>query len=213
MRKPEAGARVFILTGPSRAGKTTVCRAVAEAARLRGLTVAGVLTEDGPTESGVAGGGIMRQVVRDLRSDERRLLATAPGEGHGLSVDAAREGSSARPEASPREVPPGSFASHWVFEPEGVEFGRRALDAAAVAGCDLLVVDQIGPLELLDGGGWTDALDVVLAGRHRLALLVVNPRVIHEAEARLAGRPVETLLVDDSTREDLPSVLLAAFPA
>jgi len=100
-----------------------------------------------------------------------------------------------------------------VFEPEGVEFGRRALDAAAVAGCDLLVVDQIGPLELLDGGGWTDALDVVLAGRHRLALLVVNPRVIHEAEARLAGRPVETLLVDDSTREDLPSVLLAAFPA
>ncbi len=65
-------AQVLVITGPSRAGKTTVCRRVVEAARHRGLAIAGLLTEDGANELGGA-----LQIVRDLSSNRCYLLAKA----------------------------------------------------------------------------------------------------------------------------------------
>ena len=154
-------AEIVILTGPSRAGKTTVCRRVVGLARRRGLSVAGVLTEDdrGP-------GGVTLQIVRDLLSDDEHVLASARGDHSNDTTQPSGEGTSGP-----------SAASHlrWEFDSGGLAFGWRALCAAARLGCDLLVVDQIGPLELRDRQGWTGVHDILRTERYDLALVVVNP--------------------------------------
>ena len=91
--------RIVILTGPSRAGKTTVCHAVIAEAAARGLCVAGILTEDA-----TAGDGSRLQVAVDLRSGARRLLASARS--------AATAGLPAPGGASISGVP----ANGWEFE-------------------------------------------------------------------------------------------------
>ena len=190
-------AETVVLSGPSRAGKTTVCRAVIAATRLRDLTVGGVLSEDATDDRGAG-----LQIVCDLLSGERRLLARArPG------CDVA-----ARPDLREPSGPPDAFELRWEFDPQGVAFGRRALRAAATLGRDVLVVDQIGPLELRREGGWTCAFDLVREGRFDLALLVVNPRFVEELLTRL-GRPCRTLSVDRATRDELPAAIVSDYLA
>ncbi len=180
-----AGSRILVLTGPSRAGKTTVCRRVVAEARSRGLSVAGVLTEDGTTSDGAR-----LQYVLDLRTGRRRLLAVA------------RPGGS----SSPSGVP--DFG--WSFDEEGMAFGRLVLEACAGSGCDcdVLVIDQLGPLEVLEGRGWTVAFDLIGRGGYGLALAVVNPRVLDEVRSRLGD--CETIVVTSGDRDDLPAIICSA---
>ena len=193
-------ALVLVVTGPSRAGKTTVCRRVVEAAGRRRLSIAGLLTEDGTDEAGNA-----LQIVRDLSSNRCHLLAQArPGKDGaraGYAVDLLR-----RPESP---YPPDGYHLRWEFDAEGLEFGREALRVAGQKACDLLVVDQIGPLEMRHGGGWTCVFELVRAGRFGLALVVVNPAVVDEFVATL-DHPCRVLRVDEAGRSALPATIEAA---
>jgi nucleoside-triphosphatase THEP1 len=192
-------SRIVILTGPSRAGKTTVCRTVIAEADARGLGVAGALTTDG-----VADDGSRLQYVVDLRSGERRLLAAALGPSavpRGLEAPAGRE---------PLPALAGAPTGGWRFEEDGVAFGRAILEACVRAPCDLLVIDQIGPLELLEGRGWTVAFDVLARGRFGLALVVVNPRVIDLARQAIGA--CDVCAVDTAGRDVLPARLGALLP-
>ena len=149
-------AEIVVLTGPSRAGKTTVCRSVIAATRSRHLTVGGVLTQDATDDRGAG-----LQIVCDLLSGERRLLARAragrdaaarPGLSE-PSGPADPNGSSGSPTVSGPSGPPDASELRWEFDAQGVAFGRRALRAAATPGCDVLVVDQIGPLDCATSAG------------------------------------------------------------
>jgi hypothetical protein len=64
----------------------------------------------------------------------------------------------------------------WEFEREVFAFGERAI--AAGADGDLLVVDEIGPLELLGDRGWVGSLAVLRGGRYRGALVVCRPQLV-----------------------------------
>lgn len=46
----------------------------------------------------------------------------------------------------------------FYFDPEALEFGIELLNNAAKANAGLIVIDEIGPLEL-DGQGWAPAMD------------------------------------------------------
>lgn len=195
-------ARIVVITGPSRAGKTTVCRQVVEAARRRGLSVAGVLTEDGVD---AAGGAL--QIVRDLSSHECRLLARARRRDDPLAGPAS---DTRQPPRAPRPVD--AFRLRWEFDAQGLAFGDRVLAAAAEAACELLVVDQIGPLEMRHRGGWTGAFELLRAGRFDLALVVVNPIVVEQFVAVLE-RPCQVIHVDETVRDSLPAAIGSAHLA
>ncbi|MBU0494263.1 MAG: hypothetical protein KKA73_17120 [Chloroflexi bacterium] len=90
--------------------------------------------------------------VQDVRSGERRPLAetdTRPG--------AVRTG-------------------RYRFDPTALAWGADVL--ASATPCDVLIVDELGPLELERGQGWANALDVLRAGRFRLAVVVVRPALL-----------------------------------
>jgi len=55
----------------------------------------------------------------------------------------------------------------------GLEFGNSTLSTTATKSADLVIVDEFGPLEL-DGQGWRENVDLLLASSKALILLVVR---------------------------------------
>ncbi|MEW5869588.1 MAG: nucleoside-triphosphatase [Chloroflexota bacterium] len=158
--------QLWLITGERGAGKTLLCQRQAAQARLSGLDVAGVLSP-GVFE---AGEKIAIQ-VEDVRSGERRLLASraAPLEGR-CSLN-----QSPNPTRS-------SFDLGWSFDLQALEWGNTVLQQATP--CDVLIVDELGPLEFLQGQGWQAGLHAISGGAYRLALVVVRPSLLSQAQQR-----------------------------
>jgi nucleoside-triphosphatase THEP1 len=171
---------LVVLSGESDCGKTTLCAQVAGLAGAAGLDVAGLLS---PARR--AGGRKVGIDVQDLRSGRRRPLAEA------------RAGS--EPDAGPG-------TEGWRFDPEGLAWGAELLGRATP--CDVLVIDELGPLELLRGQGWRIGLDVLRAGGYRLALVVVRPALVGRFRAQVDGRELVTLAVTHLNQAFLAGQLL-----
>ena len=138
------GPRRWVVTGPRRAGKTSFCRHLAEQACSAGWDVAGVVSL--PYLEGARKTGIQ---ALDLRSGESRLLASnRPSTGAGLHF------------------------CNWHFCKAVLEWANGVLQNASP--CDLLIVDEIGALELKAGGGFTAALPILAVGRYRCAVAAVR---------------------------------------
>jgi nucleoside-triphosphatase len=154
-----------IITGSPGAGKTMVCRQVIGLARAWGLAAKGVLTPPRYRADGRKVG----IAVMDVHSGQSRALAVArPGQC----------GSACSPEVGPT-------TEGWQFYYAGLEWGAAVLASATPS--DVLVVDELGPLELLRGEGWTVALDVLQAGRYHLAVVVVRPSLVQHFLTWLAS--------------------------
>lgn len=79
----------------------------------------------------------------------------------------------------------------WWFDPKTLAWGNQVL--AAALPCDLLIVDEIGPLELERGQGWITALEVLASTDYRLALAVVRPEYCDAFRERWSGSKVLTI--------------------
>ena len=126
----------------------------------------------------------------DLSSLERWPLASAAGPLEGPSV--------------------GRFS----FSAQGIARALDVLERAAALEAALLVVDEIGPLELTGHEGFYPFLERARTADFPDLLLVVRPSLVDELRALLrsegAGRPpVFEATVD--TREALPARLLESF--
>lgn len=119
----------------------------------------------------------------DVATGEERTLATAGD--------------------SPRQVRWGRYG----FVRSSLEWGVRLL--ADATPCDLLVVDELGPLELEMGQGLVRALDVLTRGGFCLALVVVRPALLNKVEERLQGRELDIVEVTLSNRDQLPTQILS----
>jgi nucleoside-triphosphatase THEP1 len=67
-------------------------------------------------------------------------------------------------------------ASRWELEDAALEECSRILTSACPA--DLLVIDEVGPLELLHGRGMLAGVRHALTGHYEVALVVVRPDLI-----------------------------------
>jgi nucleoside-triphosphatase THEP1 len=77
--------------------------------------------------------------------------------------------------------------------------------------CDLLVVDEIGPLELERRGGWENAFDVLRGRDFALALVVVRPELVIKAQLRLPDCATVVLTVTRENRDQLPGTLMGVL--
>ncbi len=102
----------------------------------------------------------------------------------------------------------GATVGRYRFDEGLFSLAERAV--AQAVPCDLLLVDELGPLELEEGRGWARAIEVVAGGRFELALVVVRPELVESARGRFGGREVEAVRVSRENREGL-AVRLAGW--
>lgn len=154
MVKHDAEApQCWIVTGGRGAGKTTFCRHAAARAAAAGLDVAGLLAP-ARMEAGEKTGIF----VEDLRTGSRRLFA------------------------STRPLGAESFPmGRWHIDAQAIRWCDEVLRSAVP--CDLLVIDEIGPLELERQCGMTAWESALNSASYRAALAVVR----RELEARFCG--------------------------
>jgi nucleoside-triphosphatase THEP1 len=81
---------------------------------------------------------------------------------------------------------------------------RRAISQ----GCDLLIVDEIGPLELEQGRGLAPILSDLSAGGRPSLLLVVRPELAEQVQKRLPDIPFRTFTVTQKNRQSLPDAIV-----
>lgn len=172
-------AAITLLSGPSSSGKTLLCLRAVAAARAAGLSVRGVLT---PGHYAADGARVGIDLL-DPATGQRWPLAVRHEQDAGASSDAG-----ASLEAA------GSVATiHWRFAPDVLARGAALLVASGA--CDLLVIDEIGPLELQRNQGWVVALDVLRAAAYRRALVVIRPGLLEALLARLAPLPAHVIVL------------------
>jgi len=182
--------KTYIVTGSRGVGKSILCRRIAEVARDAGLRVAGILTEREsalPRSEQPGGGPGGDRYLVDLSTGDRTRFSRANPDGEAVA-DALTPG--------------------FRFDPGVFERGARAL--ADATPCDLLVIDELGPLELLGDRGWVDALEVLRRGEFGSALVVCRPGLLQALEQKLegarGGRPI-VVTVTEENRVDLVGVL------
>ena len=165
---------ILILSGWRGVGKTSVCEHIIFAARRASWDVAGLIS---PPD--LSSGEKRSILVQDLRTGERRKLARSSG-----SDDNTLD----------------SLTPAWVFDPGQLAWGDAVLRDAVP--CDLLVIDELGPLELLSDEGWQAGIEAIDSGNYRLALVVIRPELLEVACWRWPM--AETMILDSYA--DIPSV-------
>ena len=142
-------------------GKTTVCKQVAELAHGLGYDPAGVLTPVLLDEDGLP---VARHALM-VSDREQRLLACANGDLGG------------------------PWTGRYSFDAGVLSWVIARLRGAISRGCDLLIVDEIGPLELEQGRGLAPLLFDLSAEGLPPLLVVVRPELVGQLQERLPGIP------------------------
>ena len=141
-------AQVIVVTGQVGAGKTTWCRDLIAHVRQTGGGVAGLSSPGVFVDEHKVAINLL-----DIANDEQRRLADR------LAVP---------DDASPTR--------NWKFHAETLAWGDAVLRSVGI--CDLLVIDELGPLELLHNQGWQSALPLLKAGRYRVGCVVVRQSLL-----------------------------------
>lgn len=144
-----------------------------------GLRLAALWRERGGVPAGLltrtAGG---ERYLRDVATGAERLLAA---EGEAL--------------AGPRW---GRFS----FSQEALDWGNEAVRQAVNGPTDLVLLDEVGPLELVEGAGLLPALHLLLRSA-QAGLVVVRPALLDPLRALVGGRPVRVYEVTLENRDGL----------
>jgi len=88
----------------------------------------------------------------------------------------------------------------YSFSPEGIDFGIRAIENGAAS--DILIVDEIGRLEL-GGEGFVRSLELIRTGRVKNSILVIRKQLLSGFLTQIGDAPV-VFETTTSNRDRLP---------
>lgn len=146
--------QTWIITGSKGTGKTTFCQNLIQQYRNSPYTLGGVLSR-----AQIEGGEKTGILLQDLATDETKLLGSStPRVEYFLKVGC------------------------WYFNEEVLHWGNRCLHTAA--GHDIVIFDECGNLELVQGGGFSNGLDLIDQQCYKLGVVVVRPALLEIARQR-----------------------------
>lgn len=167
---------IILLTGELQSGKTNLCLDMYQLAQEARVRVGGILSP------AVFEGSRKTAIdALDLKSGNRKRLAELRT-NHQTDLETQR----------------------WSFYPEIVDWGNMLLKGAVP--CDLLMIDELGPLEFLRGEGWVNGFSVIENGDYLTALIVIRPSLIdHAARLWQVSRIIDLdqVTLDSSLRAEL----------
>jgi nucleoside-triphosphatase THEP1 len=108
----------------------------------------------------------------------------------------------------------GGTIGNYSFNPRVLSWASARIHTAVAAGCDLIVIDEIGPLELVHQDGLVAALDLLADLRavpH--ALVIVRHAYLDRLKQRLSRPDLSCFWVDEGRPEGLAYEIAAALEA
>ncbi len=148
---------LLLLVGDRHSGKTSACLWIAELMRARGVSVGGIVAPAIHHADRCVGYDVV-----DLSAGRSTRLATVDGPGI-------------------------EHVGRFHFLAEGLALGRTALESAAESPHRLVIVDEVGPLELA-GRGWAPYL-VRLTDRPGFTLFTVRRNHAGQVAERWSASP------------------------
>jgi nucleoside-triphosphatase THEP1 len=146
----------LIMSGDFETGKTRFSQQLAQGLQEAGWDIAGIVSP------AIFDDDIKTAIdAVDLRSGERRRLAERIQTGSLLD---------------------GPATSHWQFCQEVLDWCNGVLRSATP--CDLLVIDELGPLEFERGIGLMAGFEAIDEGRYLASVIVIRPTLLEQAKAR-----------------------------
>ncbi len=164
LSRPGEEPLLFLVTGSRGSGKTSWCLELMRQARAAGIEPVGLVSPavfDGDTKTGID--------LVCVASGERRRLAVKRPLADSTSPD------------SPG-CTPGLPELDWQFYPDVLAWGNQVLKTLPPG--ELLIVDELGPLEFLEQVGFTAGLEQIDQKYFRLTCAVVRPVLLPTALAR-----------------------------
>jgi nucleoside-triphosphatase THEP1 len=125
-------------------------------------------------------------------NDARDLLDAHNGDARRLTLES--------------DADPAVIQGCFRFDPQTLAWGNDVL--ARATPCHLLVVDELGPLEIEREEGLRRAFDALRGGDFALAIVVVRPELVVKAQVRLPTSATAVLTVTHHDRDDIPAMLL-----
>jgi nucleoside-triphosphatase THEP1 len=171
----------ILLTGKGGCGKTTACWKALPGLRSSGVKLAGFISP--PLLD--AGGKKTGIEMLNLATGEHHTFARIVGRDQNPDVGVYR------------------------LEGDAIEWARGVLASALFSDIDLLVIDEIGPLELQRGGGFAFALEP-LADPERIpnAIVIVRRELVNELAERLGRPDMVRVEVTEDGRGQTPAQLV-----
>lgn len=144
--------KLLIVTGEKGVGKSSFCMQLANTAQQHGLVVDGLVT------LGVIENGYKKALeLVNLRTKEERFLATSQVER------------------------PGELTTeNWQFDPLAFQWGNAILNHPPRG--HMLILDELGPLELERGTGLTIGIQLVSSRVYPLSVVVIRPSLLESAQ-------------------------------
>jgi nucleoside-triphosphatase THEP1 len=167
------GAKVILLTGARGSGKTTLLREFVEGCRKKSIPVAGILSPAVWIDSKRIGYDVL-----DIHSGERRSLCRIGPNGSGPKV--------------------GEFN----FLEDGIQFGNEILGSASPKVSALVIIDEIGPLEL-NGNVWASSVDQLMKQTVTPVLLVVREQLIEKVSSRWNFVPLAICKINENNSDEI----------
>lgn len=139
----------------------------------------------------------LAQAARDAGWQVAGLLSQPVFEGHqrtAIDAESLRSGEKRRLAVRSETPTPGSH--YWRFDDATIDWGNLVYQDSTP--CDLLVVDELGPLELDRGEGLQSALQAIDSKAYAIAVVVIRAELLGEALTRWG----DANLVEIDTPED-----------
>jgi nucleoside-triphosphatase THEP1 len=159
--------KLTLISGEIESGKTRFCRQVAGVLKELGWDVAGIVSP-----AVFKGGGKFAIDGLDLRSGERRRLADLTATGDPLQ---------------------GPQTKRWHFSMQALHWCNEVLQNATP--CDLLIIDELGPLEFDRGEGLLASFEANDSRQFKVSLTVVRTSLLEKARGRWPD--AEALIIND----------------
>jgi nucleoside-triphosphatase len=156
-------APICILSGDENVGKSTLCRRLIEYAKSRNILVSGISSE-------LEIVNFQRKAINsfDIKTGEKVNLAVyTPG------------WDKEKPERK------------WKFNRDAINWGNNVLRKSVPT--NLLMIDEIGYLELEKGEGWNECFNVLESNQYQLATVVIRPELLGLISQRYKKISVYTL--------------------
>ena len=95
---------------------------------------------------------------------------------------------------------------HFFFKPSGFIFGKCAINNALAAQADIMIIDEVGPLEM-EGKGWAESIEKILNSGCPVAIFIVRRALVEEIADKWSIQKADIVDIDNVNPAEMTVII------